>query len=71
MFKCIESPALMDMCRALGLFCNWHHEVNNEPEDIYIVEPGAAEQFEFTRNCYGFKLSDYLLATAPVDVKEA
>ena len=60
MFSRIESSALMDMCRALGL-----HVVDrldpNKP-DILIVD---------SESCDCFKLSDYLLATAPVDVKEA
>lgn len=72
MFNCIESDALMDVCRALGfnpyLVCK---ESMEDVADVYIAEPGSVAEFELSGSCFAFKLSDYLLATAPVDVKEA
>ena len=69
MFNCIESSALMDMCRALGLP---HHGCSPSiTGDVYIVEPGTSHRLDAGYTAACFKLSDYLLATAPVDVKEA
>ena len=70
MFNCIESDALMDVCLALGIESYWIHE-DDAPKDIYIVGPGTIYSLELNRDGFAFKLSDYLLATAPVDVKEA
>ena len=69
MFNCIESDALMDVCRALGLPIVWY-STNSEP-DIYIVEATWIEIYKEGGSMQAFKLSDYLLAMAPVDMKEA
>ena len=69
MFNCIESDALMDVCRALGFEPYWIHE-EDAPKDIYIVGPGTIYNLELNGNGFAFKLSDYLLATAPVDINK-
>ena len=66
MFNCIESDALMDMCKALGLTLGYPLGTS----DVYIVYTGSAESIESGGIVVGYRLSDYLLATAPVDVKE-
>ena len=59
MFDYIENDALADMCRALGLPAV--DRTNHNKPDILIVD---------SMSCEYFKLSDYLLATALVDVKK-
>jgi len=67
MFNCIESSALMNVCRALELPLGWYdNTVDNG--DVCIVDDGQAN---YSHPVPAFRLSDYLLATAPVDVKEA
>jgi len=73
MFNCIESAALMDLCKALGLWQGWVDK-DSVLRDVYIVSPGSVDYPEDVMvdkgiGFFGFKLSDYLLATAPVDVK--
>ena len=71
MFNFIESDALMDVCRALGL-CEEYLRSEPARRDVFIVRQGLSErQIELGGDCLAFRLSDYLLATAPVDVKEA
>lgn len=72
MFNCIESDALMGMCRALGLRTYWINGTRTMPQDVYIVSRGLSEeQIKHGGECNAYRLSDYLLATAPIDVKEA
>jgi len=78
MHNCIESDALMGMCRALSLVERRICSATTIMDDIYIVGAGSIDKMERTMPdvpnynvAQAFKLSDYLLATAPVDVKEA
>ena len=68
MFNCIESDALMDGCRALGLESYLLNGASETYSDICIVAEGNDSlPFDMAE---AFKLSDYLLATAPVDIKD-
>ena len=78
MFNCIESDALMDVCRVLGLPTYQICSALTIMDDIYIVGPGSIDRMqrpvpdvENYAMVTAHKLSDYLLATAPADVKEA
>ena len=69
MFNCIESEALFQVCMALGL-CTHYISKDHPMEDIYIVNGGAAmDTLNYGGGTNAYKLSDYLLATAPVDVE--
>lgn len=70
MFNCIESSALMDLCRALELPQHGCSRFSMA-DDVYVVKPGTSHRLDAGYTAACFKLSDYLLATALVDVKEA
>ena len=73
MFNCIESDALMDVCLALRL-CQYELRKGDAFTDIAIIYDTAPVSLEALLEDGGpvtaYRLSDYLLATAPVDVKE-
>ena len=78
MFNCIESSALMDLCRAVGLVPYVINSATTIMDDIYIIAVGSIEKCQPEmpnmpnyRTCEAFKLSEYLLATTPVVIKEA
>ena len=68
MLNCIASNALMDVCRTLGLLTYWIDGTAQAYSDICIVGEG---QYGGSMNTVeAFKLSDYLLATAPIDINK-
>ena len=65
MFNCIANDALASMCIALGLIPTYitkEHEI----DDVYIVYRSDLEGLHFGYSVPAFKLSDYLLAVAPI-----
>ena len=73
MFNCIESDALMDVCRALGLY---QYELRSGSifTDVAIIFDTRPVSLKELLSDGGpvtaYKLSDYLLATAPVDINK-
>ena len=70
MFNCIESDVLFGLCEGMQLR-EWlilDLRTNDHPTDVYVMVEGSAESMESGRTIRAYRLSDYLLATAPVDV---
>lgn len=69
MFNCIGSEALFTVCTAIGLPSIFISH-GSPMEDVYIVNGGdALDTMNYEGMVAAYKLSDYLLATAPVDVE--
>jgi len=78
MFNCIESDALMDVCRALGLIAETISSALTTMDDVFIVARGSiavcepyADGVPNYTQVEAFRLSDYLLATARLRSTEA
>lgn len=74
MFNCIESNALFGLCEGMGQRAYWIADSARSdsfcPDDVYIVAEGSPQNIKDGIPECAYRLSDYLLATAPVDVKE-
>ena len=77
MNNCIESDALMEVCRAIGFGPYMICSALTIMDDIYIVSSGSIDKMEIPvsgvsnyTTVEAFKLSEYLLATAPVDINK-
>ena len=70
MFNYIENDALFMVCQALGLPNIWVYKECTNVADVWIVSSGARYALDSGGGTTGYRLSDYLLATAPVDVNK-
>ena len=65
----VESSSLMSLCEALHLpetvaFSGMHYQ------GVFIVPDGAISEMESYGMPRAYYLADYLLATAPIDLKD-
>lgn len=72
MFNCIESDALFGLCEGMQLREQWIIDLRavSHPIDVYILKAGATDRMGAGISECAYRLSDYLLATAPVGVKD-